>query len=194
MKRCLVLAFVGEKDLPLNHREFDVIDAYGKYAMPNPSPENSGRVRIHSTPFSVETYQKPPQPYNFCYVRHPNPQVEPRSWAGAIAALGECLDGSIFVRFYYPYEILQFAVIINTILGNYATLMRVRDANFETETQIEQVAEWHIQPSDKDMRAVFEQHQDSIVHRIWQGDLSDRHMRIRNMDLEEALKKIAGLP
>ncbi len=191
-KSCLVLAYVDQKDLPPNYKEFDVIDAYGGGFVDSMLSPDPARVRLHPDHFLVGSYESSAQPYSFCYIRHPDPQLRPASWISAIAAIGKCLDGELLVRFYYAYEILHFDAMINMLLGGRARRTEIISGLASDVEDSEYAAKWEIKPTGKNMRALLRLHERDIVQRIKHGDLSQLALRNGYISLEEVLRRIKG--
>lgn len=116
---CLVLAFETMEDLPKNWQDFVSIDAYGQVKVSLDEVKNiSTSLHIYNQFFQVDTNQFPNKLYRSCYIKHPDPWGEPRSWMQAIAALGECVDGTLICEFWFPHEIKAFDFLLQSVLGD----------------------------------------------------------------------------
>lgn len=123
----LVLAFETPSDLPHNWEEFEHITAYGP-AKDFAFDEKFSVKKLHIMRklFSIRDLQKPTQPFNACYIKHPDPWGEPRNWIKAIAALGETLQGSLTCEFWFTHEVPAFHQLLLQTLGEeHVTLQEV---------------------------------------------------------------------
>jgi len=119
MKSALVLAYESLKDLPKNYRDFDILDVYGFSSQGGKELKNiSTKVNYYNGFFDIANYNEPKFPYNFCFIRHPDPWGEPRNWMQPIAALAESLSGELTCEFWFPSEIIAFNYLLQSILGN----------------------------------------------------------------------------
>lgn len=133
MQRSLVLAFSSLEDLPTDWESYKHIDAYGQITSPELSyPAN---IHLHDRFFEIGKVTIPKPPYSFCFIRHPDPWGEPRSWMQAIAALGECLQGRLQCEFWHPHEIIAFHFLLTQVLSS-------DQVHFESAIQIADVGEW----------------------------------------------------
>lgn len=114
--RCLVLAFSTMEDLPQGWEQFDHIDAYGQIKIPKKEwkslPKN---LTLHEGFFEISKDFKAPRPYDLCYIAHPDPYGEPRNWIKAVAAIIECVKGTIIATFFFTHEIHAFDLLISTV-------------------------------------------------------------------------------
>ena len=171
---CLILAFENFDDLPKNWRDFDVIDAYGVSKITNKDidkfvGDSSVKLKIYNQFFEIENFQKPEQPYDFCFIRHPDPWGEPRNWLQAIAALGECLKGKLVCEFWFPHEVVAFNFLL-------ASLLSKENVKFLSAKQIENVgewrnylAEWEINPlaAQSGMLSVYQKNKQEILQKFY---------------------------
>ena len=134
MKKCLVLAFSTLEDLPTPWENIEHIDAYGQ--IKNPELDVPSNLHIHDRFFEIGKVVTPTIPYDSCFIRHPDPWGEPRSWIQAIAALGECLQGDLRCEFWHPHEIIAFHFLLTEVLSP-------KQAQFQTAQQINDVGEWN---------------------------------------------------
>jgi len=172
--RCLILAFENFNDLPKNWRDFDVIDAYGASKLTDEEikkfiGDSLMKLKIHNQFFEIKNFQKPEQPYDLCFIRHPDPWGEPRNWLQAIAALGECLKGKLTCEFWFPHEVVAFNFLLASLLGN-------KNVKFLSAKQIENVgdwknysAEWEINSSatQSDMLSVYQKNKQGILQKFY---------------------------
>ncbi len=115
---CIVLAFSTLQDLPHNWLSFDRIDCYGEVELKDSESEvNGSKVIIHNEFFAIGKNSLPDDPYQECFIRHPDPWGEPRNWVQAIAGLGECLQGKLTCEFWYPHEIIAFHFLLISLLS-----------------------------------------------------------------------------
>ncbi len=136
MKSALVLAYESIKDLPNNYRDFDTIDIYGFSSQGGKEFKNiSTKVNYHNGFLDIADYAKPQFPYNFCYIRHPDPWGEPRNWMQPISALAESLQGELSCEFWFPSEILAFNYLLEAIIGKES--INIIDIN-----QLDNVNDW----------------------------------------------------
>ncbi len=138
--RCLVLAFETFDDLPKNWRDFDIIDAYGASEVTDAGiagrvSDSSVKLKIHNRFFEINSFKKPEQAYDLCFIRHPDPWGEPRNWLQAIAALGECLKGRLVCEFWFPHEIVAFDLLLSSLLGK-------ENVKFLAAHQMENSGDW----------------------------------------------------
>ena len=134
--KCLVLAFENLEDLPKNWKECELIDAYGFSKVSDEEiTKLSTNLNTYNKFFEIKDYKKPKDPYDFCFIRHPDPWGEPRRWMQAIAALGECLKGKITCEFWFPHEIKAFDFLLKAILTESSVKL------LETK-QIGKVGDW----------------------------------------------------
>lgn len=133
MKKCLVLAFSTLKDLPKSWQKMTHIDAYGQ--IKNPEHDVPTNLHIHDRFFEIGKVAIPTIPYQTCFIRHPDPWGEPRSWIQAIAALGESLQGTLQCEFWFPHEIIAFHFLLNRVLDS-------SHVEFECAQEIAPVNQW----------------------------------------------------
>lgn len=172
--RCLILAFENFDDLPKNWRDFDVIDAYGASKLTNEEIKklvgnSSVKLKTYNQFFEIKSFQKPELPYDFCFIRHPDPWGEPRNWLQAIAALGECLKGKLICEFWFPHEVVAFNFLL-------ASLLSKENVKFLASKQIENVGdwknyftEWEINPTkvQDDMKSVYQKNKQEILQKFY---------------------------
>jgi hypothetical protein len=172
--RCLILAFENFDDLPKNWRDFDVIDAYGASKLTDEDIKKfvsdfSVKLKIYNQFFEIKNFQKPEQPYDFCFIRHPDPWGEPRNWLQAIAALGECLNGKLVCELWFPHEVVAFNFLLASLLGK-------ENVKFLAAKQIENIgdwknysAEWEINPlaTQSDMQPVYQKNKQEILQKLY---------------------------
>jgi len=126
--------------LPKNWRDFGIIDAYGASKLIDENirkfvGNSKVKLKIYNQFFEIKNFQKPEQPYNSCFIRHPDPWGEPRNWLQAIAALGECLKGKLICEFWFPHEVVAFNFLLASLLGK-------ENVKFLAAKQIENVGDW----------------------------------------------------
>ncbi|MCW3848062.1 hypothetical protein OF829_12500 [Sphingomonas sp. LB-2] len=138
--RGLVLAFEGFADLPPAWRDCRTIDAFGKVTFPldvvrafvGDAPV---AITIHHQLLDILDFEPPGAPYDLCFIRHPDPWGEPRSWLCAIAAIGECLRGELTCVFHRQHEGLAFNFLLAAMLGaenaKFLSAEKVEDAGGE---------------------------------------------------------------
>ena len=116
----LVLAFESMEDLPKNWERFDSITAYGPANISKSIEEaiKSQTILVMRKLFSIRNFEKPDVPYDYSFIRHPDPWGEPRSWMQAISALGESLQGRLECEFWFTHEIPAFHYLLISLLGN----------------------------------------------------------------------------
>jgi len=172
--RCLILAFENFDDLPKNWRDFDVIDAYGAIKLTDEEikkfvGDSKVKLKIYNQCFEIKNFQKPEQPYDLCFIRHPDPWGEPRNWLQAIAALGECLKGKLTCEFWSPHEVVSFNFLLDSLLGK-------ENIKFLAAKQIENVgdwknhyAEWEVNLVDvkNDMLSVYQKNKQEILQKFY---------------------------
>lgn len=170
--RCLILAFENFDDLPKNWRDFDVIDAYGASKLTDEEirkfvGNSKIQLKIYNQFFEIKNFQKPEQPYNLCFIRHPDPWGEPRNWLQAIAALGECLKGKLSCEFWFPHEVVAFNFLLASLLGK-------ENVKFLAAKQIENVgdwknhsAEWGIVVTQSEMLPIYQKRKQEILQRFY---------------------------
>jgi hypothetical protein len=172
--RCLILAFENFDDLPKNWQDFDVIDAYGASKLTDENIKKfvgtfAVKFKIYNQFFEIKNFQKPEQPYDFCFIRHPDPWGEPRNWLQAIAALGECLKGKLTCEFWFPHEVVAFNFLLASLLGK-------ENVKFLTVKQIEKVgdwknhsAEWEVNLTDTqpDMLSIYQKRKQEILQNFY---------------------------
>ena len=162
--RCLILAFENFDDLPKNWQDFDVIDAYGASKLTDEDIKklvgsSPVKLKIHNQFFEIKSFQKPEQPYDFCFIRHPDPWGEPRNWLQAIAALGECLSGKIACEFWFPHEVVAFNFLLVSLIGKGNVKFLVAKQIENTGDWKNYSAEWGINPTtmQSNMLSVYQQ-------------------------------------
>lgn len=172
--RCLILAFENFDDLPKNWRDFDVIDAYGASKLTGEDTkkflgDSPVKFKIYNQFFEIKSFQKPEQPYNFVFIRHPDPWGEPRNWLQAIAALGECLQGKLTCEFWFPHEIVAFNFLLASLLGK-------ENVKFLATKQIENIGDWknysaeweiNLVETQKEMLSVYQKRKQQILQHFY---------------------------
>lgn len=172
--RCLILAFENFNDLPKNWKGFEAIDAYGGSKLTEDEIKkfvgnSSVKFKIYNQFFEIKNFQKPEQPYNFCFIRHPDPWGEPRNWLQASAALGECLKGKLSCEFWFPHEVAA----LNFLL---ASLLCKENVKFLAAKQIENIgdwknysAEWEINSAStqSNMLSVYQEKKREVLQRFY---------------------------
>lgn len=172
--RCLILAFENFDDLPKNWRDFDVIDAYGASKLTDEDIKKfigdaSVKLKIYNQFFEIKNFQKPEQPYDSCFTRHPDPWGEPRNWLQAIAALGECLKGKLTCEFWFPHEVVAFNFLLASLLGK-------ENVKFLATKQIENVGDWknysteweiNLADTQSDMLSIYQKRNREILQKFY---------------------------
>lgn len=193
--KCLVLAFETLEDLPVNWQKFSSIDVYGLSKINNPteaatslSPDLKAKLTLHNKLFLIRTLEKAKDPYTFCFVRHPDPWGEARSWMKAICALGETLSGNLECKFWFTHEIIAFDFLLRELLGqqNVRFIEAGQLPNIESKANYQ--ANWAINPNgvQKSMLEIYEQNKVKILeefyNRIGQLHRADTSLKtVRNV-------------
>ncbi|MBI2635155.1 MAG: hypothetical protein HYW79_01260 [Parcubacteria group bacterium] len=174
--KCLVLAFENVQDLPSNWKDCESVDIYGFIKSENAVTavrdlfaDSNTKFNINNELFLIRTLREVGQPYDFCFIRHPDPWGEPRNWMKAVSALGETLSGKLECEFWFSHEIIALNYLMVELLGksNVEFIDSVQLPDVENKKNFK--ALWVINHSgiQEKMLQVYEQNKIRILERFY---------------------------
>jgi hypothetical protein len=172
-RHCVVLAFESVADLPPEWALCDRLTLYGPKApdveQPFSADPASPLITLRRETLDIATLTPRDQPFDSCFVRHPDPWGEPRSWLCAIAALGECLTGTLTCVVHRDHEALAFNHLLIAMLGQEHAILegtrRVDDPIGERHLAIS----WRINPAgvQREMQVRFRRRLRPIIRNFY---------------------------
>ena len=176
----LILAYQDADDLPEQYKQFSSIDAYGDVQNHTPMKKH---MRIVNKPYTLAT--RGIKTYNHCFIRHPDPWGDPRSWANGIAAIGSRLKGDIECVFYRLDEVGAFNYMLRELINPNELAFN----DVQTIHSHEQQASWTITRRQRNMRKRYKQNIERMVDELNAKVQNEFHFGMTDIQLRNALRR-----